>query len=338
VEFRSAVESFQRETHLLETTPEANQAAERVRLATSSLADAIEHMPASQDVDVVDAARAIRSRLSENVDGAQGSPATATAELRDALGSAAGVMAALARGPYARAPHVAERVASFERAVKDFAPDASVLEPLGSAMDALIRAGEALWAFELASGIVPAPLANETVRRAPTNETLEPGATGAQAGESALATFVTYSALVDRVASAPPDEVTKPLGQALHALADALEAVPVPRESPLRAAPTKVASEVRVRAAEFTAAPGLSAATTALVKSTFELTANFFADLTRRSSNNAGALEQPLEALQTAQAHLDPRRSLRAQLAETVRGLDAAESALRTSLAHESGW
>jgi len=328
--FETAVSSLREQVQLLGAAPDAVDDAS-ARRAVRSLADAIENVPDPQGVDVTDAAGIMRTDYG-NVVGATG--ATASGQLREALMVVAGAMTLLGRGPYAREPAVARRVSAFEHAAAAVNPGEGIKAQPQVVVHALVAAGAALGSLERASGIAPAPVVSARTSASAVAPQQPPGVTEAQQPPPALpvsphpspfaAALAIYSAAVDRLAVAPPDQVPVALRKALDALADVLQVMPG------SAATIEELALMRSFASDMTAAPSPSGAQGGFTKHVLDLADDILSLTAKRSFGQVPPVADEVSAMRRQVAAIDGERALGPQLLTILGALEAAEDTLRT--------
>jgi len=126
----------------------ANEDAYGVRQVVISLANAVENMPSTRDVDVAAAARTMRDDLPYDVGRSPLDADVAIQSIRESLEVAADALLRVARGALAWAPWVADRVQLFQRAADAIEPDRGLGAQRAVIVGALNRSDEALSTIE----------------------------------------------------------------------------------------------------------------------------------------------------------------------------------------------
>jgi hypothetical protein len=333
--FEDAAASLGEQVQLLRVTPAQPEGDARIKRAVSALAIAIEDVPASQGVDVVNAANLMREALPEDVGGGQLDASTATNRIRAALEVASGALLLLSHGEYAGFPGVADRVTVVQRAVDTIEPGEPVEPQWRSIVTALGLASDTLFAMERVSGVDAPAIARTaasgaapegeassgSLESAPEGVAETQGASPSRGFPSALAS---YSSWIDRFASVPPTEGPRALRHAFDALAEALATLP--KRDHL--VPAEVAEMHRL-AADFERAPSLSPQQTRIARHVFERADGVLTQATRGEYREAPMIGADERSFHLEWASLDESQSLHPQLPRVLGSLEAAERVLR---------
>lgn len=311
--FENATSSLREQVQLLGSAPGTVDEAS-TRRAVHSLADAIANVPDPQGVDVDAAAGSIRSSY-VNVAGAMGP--NASRRLRESLMVAAGAMTLLARGPYAREPAVARRVAAFEHAAASVSPDEAIEGQAPAVIHALAGAGAALASLDRASVIAPASSTGVTAEQPPSTTP------GVAPFASAL---VAYSDAVDALAVTPPGQVPDAVQHALNALAGVLQVLPAGAP----AGNTGDLALMRSLTSDIAAAPAQSAAQARLAKLALDRAGAILSLAARQGFQRVPAVGDEVRLMRIQVGGVDSQRPLEPQLSRILASLEAAEDVLRT--------